>query len=133
MDKSKSDYATLRREIARQVRGRMLFWFSLGLYLLYMFGVVFRPAPFSGDSSGMVFIALVWTAILTVQGLRTFRLWGRWIDRAVQKEMIRRGLVAPAEEAAHEKPKRAARLTADGEIEYEDESEVPLRQKRGGK
>lgn len=133
MEKSKNEYAALRQDITRRLRGRVLFWVSVGLYLVYLFGVILQAPYIASTSIIPRLILLVWTVILVIQGLRTFRLWGRWVDRAVQKEMIRRGLVPPAEEVAYEKPKRAARLTADGEIEYEDDSETPLRQKRGGK
>lgn len=133
MEKSKNEYAALRQDITRRLRGRVLFWVSVGLYLVYLFGVILQAPHIASTSIIPRLILLVWTVILVIQGLRTFRLWGRWVDRAVQKEMIRRGLVPPAEEVAYEKPKRAARLTADGEIEYEDDSETPLRQKRGGK
>jgi len=130
MEKSKNEYIVLRREIARRLRGRVLFWVSLGFYLLYFLTILARQYP--PPSHPMLLLLFVWTGVLVVQGLRTFRLWGRWVDRAVHKELIRRGAIPPVEGAYNEKPKRAARLTADGEIEYEDESERLLRQKRGG-
>jgi hypothetical protein len=130
MEKSKNEYLALRREIARQLRGRVLFWVSLGLYFFYLLTLLARQYP--PPSHPMLLLLFVWTGVLVVQGLRTFRLWGRWIDRAVQKELIRRGAIPPVEGAYDEKPKRAARLTADGEIEYEDESERLVRQKQGG-
>jgi hypothetical protein len=131
MEKSKNEYIVLRREIARRLRGRVLFWVSLGFYLLYFLTILARQYP--PPSHPMLLLLFVWTGVLVVQGLRTFRLWGRWVDRAVQRELIRRGAIPPVEEAYHEKPKRAARLTADGEIEYEDVIDLPLRRKWGGK
>ena len=128
------DYRTVRRRVKLRLVNRVLF---VGHVFLFIAGVT---APHSGG------LAVIWLPLLIAHFVWAFNVnpLGRMLDRQTEREIERlraRGYtVKPPEyvtppETEREKPKRAARLVDDGEIEIEDEDEAyseetPVRRSR---
>jgi hypothetical protein len=126
------DYRAVRRRVKLRLVNRVLFF----VHLFFFFAGV--TAPNSGG------LAVIWLPLLIGHFIWAFNfnLFARLVDRQTEREIERlraRGYVVKPPEyvtppAVREKPKRAARLTDDGEIEYEEEDEafedVPVRRSR---
>lgn len=121
---SEIDYRAIRRRVILRWLNRMLF---LGNVLLWLFvASLLDRYPVDTASANSLFV--VWFLILIAHFLWAFNIVGSFIQRQTEREAERlraRGYTvnAPMRDTAligAEKPKRAARLSDDGEIEYDD-------------
>lgn len=127
------DYRTVRRRVKLRMVNRVLF---VGHVFLFIAGTA---APNSGG------LAVIWLPVLVAHFVWAYNVnpLGRMLDRQTEREIERlraRGYVVKPPEyvsppETREKPKRAARLVDDGEIEIDDEDEAyaeetPVRRSR---
>lgn len=99
----------IRRRVVRRFLLRAAFVPNM-LFFLLVCTVLFRDVVQTGqDIVGAAFFVLIWGSGLILHAVLAFNLFGRFIDKSVQKELEREGL--------KEKPKRQrVELGADGEL-----------------
>ena len=124
------DYRSVRRRVKLRLVNRVLFF----VHLFFFFAGV--TAPYAGG------LVVIWLPLLIGHFIWAFNFnpLGRLLDRQTEREIERLRacgyVVKPPEYVTppetRGKPKRAARLSDDGEIEYEDEAfeDVPVRRSR---
>ncbi|MCC7210044.1 MAG: hypothetical protein IT323_22260 [Anaerolineae bacterium] len=116
------DYHTLRRRIILRWLNRVLFVIHILAYFAIAMERIFWNQP---NHSLAMFI---WFLVLLLHGAWAFGVLGSFMHRQMDREAERlraQGYTVIAPAGRLEKPKRAARLADDGEIEYEDETLDP--------
>jgi hypothetical protein len=111
------DYSQTRRQVEKRLRGRLLFFANLVVFLLTL-ALAVRAGSFAGPAFAPVMIA--WFALLVYHGVRTFNVWGRVVDAATERELQAE---TPTKAKRSAEPSQLT-LGDDGEIEVNPEDDT---------
>ena len=136
MSSNDVNFDEMRQRAEKRVRKRVEFNMHLAIYVLVnlvlwvAFGVIAAFAQQAGLLLVPVLSTLGWGLGVAIHGIVTYmdtRGMDMLVEREMRREMALRGIRDAVEDSpeAYEKPKRdrVARLSDDGEMLYDDESE----------